>query len=104
MITLTDMAVTKVKELIAEEEEAVLLRVAVRPGGCAGFSYEMFFDSTKEETDIVSEFDGIQVVSDPSSATLLTGASLDYKTGLEAGFSIKNPSADRTCGCGSSFS
>ena len=106
MITVTESAATKVKSLIeAEGDENLALRVAVRPGGCSGFSYEMFFDSDIAADDITTEKDGVKVVVDPSSAQLLTGATLDYKDGLQqAGFSIDNPNAQRTCGCGSSFS
>ena len=106
MIALTDNAASKVAELIsAEGDDALALRVAVRPGGCSGFSYEMFFDSDMADDDLVTEKDGVRVVVDPSSAQLLTGATLDYKDGLQqAGFSIDNPNAQRTCGCGSSFS
>ena len=106
MIALTDNATSKVAELIAAEgDENLALRVAVRPGGCSGFSYEMFFDSDIADDDITAERDGVKVVVDPSSAQLLTGATLDYKDGLQqAGFSIDNPNAQRTCGCGSSFS
>jgi iron-sulfur cluster assembly protein/iron-sulfur cluster insertion protein len=106
VITLTDDAAAKVKDLIeAEGEPELALRVAVRPGGCSGFSYEMFFDSDVAGDDVIAEKDGVRVVVDPSSAQLLTGAVLDYKDGLQqAGFSINNPNAQRTCGCGQSFS
>lgn len=106
MITLTDTASTKVKELIAQEgEDGLMLRVAVRPGGCSGFSYEMFFDSERETDDLTVDYSGVTVVVDPSSAQLLDGASLDFKDGLQgAGFAINNPNAERTCGCGQSFS
>jgi iron-sulfur cluster assembly protein/iron-sulfur cluster insertion protein len=106
MITLTDRAVGKVGELIsAEGEEGLALRVAVRPGGCSGFSYEMFFDTDRDSEDLIADYNGVGVVVDPSSAQLLEGATLDYKDGLQdAGFSIDNPNAQRTCGCGSSFS
>jgi iron-sulfur cluster assembly protein/iron-sulfur cluster insertion protein len=106
MITLTDNAATKVKQLIdAEGEEGLALRVAVRPGGCSGFAYEMFFDTDVATDDITSEVGGVRVIVDPSSAQLLTGAELDYKDGLDqSGFSITNPNAQRTCGCGQSFS
>ena len=77
----------------------------MRPGGCSGFSYEMFFDSDVANDDITADFAGVRVVVDPSSAQLLEGAVLDYKDGLQqAGFSINNPNAQRTCGCGQSFS
>src|SRR5206468_4349625 len=106
VITLTDEAAAKVKDLIdAEGEPELALRVAVRPGGCSGFSYEMFFDSDVAADDLTVEQGGVRVVVDPSSAQLLTGATLDYKDGLQqAGFSINNPNAQRTCGCGQSFS
>ena len=106
MITLTDTAATKVAELLeAEGDPALALRVAVRPGGCSGFSYEMFFDSDLAGDDQLAEFGKVRVVVDPASAQLLTGASLDYADGLqEAGFKINNPNATRTCGCGNSFS
>ena len=106
MITLTDKASVKVKELIAAEGvDDLALRVAVRPGGCSGFSYEMFFDSEIAEDDEASVFGTVKVVVDPMSAQLLTGATLDYKDGLQSsGFSINNPNVERTCGCGQSFS
>ena len=105
MITLTETAADKVQQLIAAEgDDALALRVAVRPGGCSGFSYEMFFDSETDAEDVSQAYGSIKVVSDPSSAQLLDGATLDYKDGLESGFAITNPNAQRTCGCGSSFS
>lgn len=105
MISLTDSAATKVKELIEREgDESLALRVAVRPGGCSGFSYEMFFDSEIDNDDLTTEFGEVKVVIDPSSARMLSGASLDYTDSLEqSGFSIENPSAQSTCGCGKSF-
>jgi len=106
VITLTSNAATKVKSLLeAEGDSQLALRVAVRPGGCSGFSYEMFFDSDVDGADQLVDFEGVKVVVDPSSAQLLTGATLDYKDGLQsAGFAIDNPNAQRTCGCGQSFS
>ena len=106
MITLTDSAATKVKELLDAEGAAELaLRVAVRPGGCSGFSYEMFFDGDIAGDDETATFGQVQVVVDQASAQLLEGATLDYKDGLNlAGFAITNPNATRTCGCGNSFS
>lgn len=105
-ILVTDSAAAKVAELLAQEDDDQLaLRVAVRPGGCSGYSYEMFFDADQADDDIVTEVGTIKVVVDTASAELLKGASLDYKDGLQgAGFSITNPSASRTCGCGQSFS
>ena len=106
MITLTDSAVSKVDELLtAEGEDGLALRVSVRPGGCSGFSYEMYFDNEKASDDTTVAYGSVDVVVDPSSAQLLEGATLDYKYGLtDAGFSIDNPNAQRTCGCGQSFS
>lgn len=106
MITLTDNAASKVGELIkAEGDDGLALRVAVRPGGCSGFSYEMFFDTDLAADDVRTAYGDVTVVVDPSSAQLLEGATLDYKDGLQgAGFSIDNPNAQRTCGCGQSFS
>ena len=106
MITLTDAATTKVDELIKDEAEVdIALRVAVRPGGCSGFSYEMFFDTDIAEDDQTVTYGDVRVVVDPSSSMLLEGATLDYKDGLDqSGFSIVNPNAQKTCGCGQSFS
>lgn len=107
MITVTETAAGKLKTLLAEEgDDALALRVAVRPGGCSGFSYEMFFDGEAASDDLTSTFgEGVRVVIDPSSAQLLSGATLDYKDGLQqTGFSIDNPNAQRSCGCGQSFS
>lgn len=106
MIVLTDTATEKVRSLIEQEGVADLaLRVAVRPGGCSGFSYEMFFDTDVANDDKTLDYEGVKVVVDPSSAQLLEGATLDYKDGLQgAGFAIDNPNAQRTCGCGQSFS
>ena len=109
MITLTESAAVKVSELLkAEGAEELALRVAVRPGGCSGFSYEMFFDGDIAADDEQASFGparDVKVVVDPASAQLLDGATLDYKDGLEqSGFAITNPNATRTCGCGQSFS
>ena len=107
MITLTDTAAVKVKELLeAEGATDLALRVAVRPGGCSGFSYEMFFDGDVAADDELATFgDAVKVIVDPASAQLLDGATLDYKDGLDqSGFAITNPNPTRTCGCGSSFS
>lgn len=104
-VILTDSAVAKVGELIAaEDEQGLALRMAVRPGGCSGFSYEMYFDSQIDESDIVEEFGEVRVAIDPQSADMIRGSTLDYKEGLMgAGFAIENPNVSRTCGCGNSF-
>ena len=106
VFTLSDAAADKVRSLIeAEGNPELVLRVAVRPGGCSGLSYEMFFDTDVAADDVRSEYDGVTVVIDPASAPHLGGASLDFNDGLQgAGFSINNPNATRSCGCGQSFS
>lgn len=104
-ISLTDVAAAKVGELLAQEGNPELaLRVAVRPGGCSGMSYEMFFDTEVADDDLVSSYGEFRVVVDPTSATLIAGATLDFKDGMQSGFSINNPNATRSCGCGQSFS
>ena len=106
-ITLTDVAVTKVAELIAAEavDEVLALRVAVKPGGCSGFNYDMFFDWEFSDDDVLRDFAGVKVVVDSQSAELLNGSTLDFWDSLQgAGFHITNPNASRTCGCGNSFS
>jgi len=107
IFNLSDAAAAKVTDLIAAEASAdeLVLRVAVRPGGCSGFSYEMFFDTEVAADDAQIEHAGVKVVIDPASQQHLKGATLDYKDGLQgAGFAINNPNAERSCGCGQSFS
>ena len=106
VFNLTDSAAEKVKSLMAaEDSDDLVLRVAVRPGGCSGLSYEMFFDSDIAADDVQHEHGGVKVVIDPASSPHLKGATLDYKDSLQgAGFSINNPNAERSCGCGQSFS
>lgn len=105
-ITLTAGAAAKVKQLLAAEgDESLALRVAVRPGGCSGFSYEMYFDADVAADDIVKTYEGVRVLTDPASASMLGGATLEYKDALQGGgFTIDNPNASRSCGCGNSFS
>jgi iron-sulfur cluster assembly accessory protein len=106
-ISLTADAATKVAELIASEgaDEELALRIAVKPGGCAGFNYDMFFDSELAGDDIVRSFGEVRVVVDPQSAELLNGSTLDFSDSLQgAGFHITNPNATKSCGCGNSFS
>jgi iron-sulfur cluster assembly protein/iron-sulfur cluster insertion protein len=106
-ITLTDAAAVKVAELLGAEEDAeqLALRVQVKPGGCSGYSYDMFFDTEVAQDDVSRMFGQVRVVVDKESSALLTGSTLDYSDGLQgAGFHITNPNATQTCGCGSSFS
>jgi iron-sulfur cluster assembly accessory protein len=105
-VTLTNSAAAKVLELIqAEGDESLSLRLAVRPGGCSGFSYDMFFDSALDDSDIVNETDGVRVVVDAESAAMVGGAVVDFNdSGLQgAGFAINNPNEQKSCGCGQSF-
>ena len=108
VITVTEAAAAKVAELLAQEVDAerLALRIGVRPGGCSGFSYEMFFDSDLTDEDKIDQvIDTVRVAVDPASAQMLQGATLEYSDGLNAaGFNIINPNASKTCGCGSSFS
>ena len=106
VITITDKAGDKITELIAREgDENLALRVAVRPGGCSGFSYEIFFDTEVDPADLQAVFGTVRVLVDPASAKHIAGATLDYKDGLnDNGFHIENPNAQRSCGCGESFS
>jgi iron-sulfur cluster insertion protein len=102
----TDKAVEKVKDLIAEEGNPDLkLRVFVSGGGCSGFQYGFTFEEDRNEDDTVLEKDGVQLLIDPMSYQYLVGAEIDYSEGLQGSqFVIKNPNAQSTCGCGSSFS
>ncbi len=105
--SLTSPAAAKVAELMAAEGGDVeALRLAVRPGGCSGFSYEMYFDSKIDDTDVVSETDGVKLVVDAESVPMLKGAVIDYNDGglQGSGFAINNPNQTRSCGCGQSFS
>jgi iron-sulfur cluster insertion protein len=106
-VMLTSAAAAKVGELVAAEGDPDLgLRLAVRPGGCSGFTYEMYFDSKVDETDVVTETDGVKLIVDRTSTIKLAGSMVDFKDGgLEgAGFAINNPNEQRSCGCGQSFS
>lgn len=99
-------AVTKIKELLAEENNPNLkLRMFVQGGGCSGFQYGFTFDEEQNEDDFDLEFDGVHLLVDSMSSQYLQGAEIDYTESLSGSqFSIKNPQATTTCGCGSSFS
>lgn len=105
MITLTENAITKLKELFAEENNPdLLLRVFVQGGGCSGFSYGFTFDESRNEDDFDVPAE-VPVVVDSMSMQYLQGATINYKEDLmSASFVIDNPQAVSTCGCGSSFS
>ena len=102
----TDSAADKVAKLIDEEGNPDLkLRVFVTGGGCSGFQYGFTFDETVNEDDSMLEKNGVKLLVDSMSYQYLVGAEIDYKEDVEgAQFVIKNPNAQSTCGCGSSFS
>jgi iron-sulfur cluster assembly protein len=104
MVTVSATAVVKLKDLMAQDGiEGQGLRVRVRGGGCSGYEYQLAFD-TPREGDQVIEQDGVKVVIDPKSLLFLTGSEIDFHDGLTgAGFTIKNPNAKGSCGCGQSF-
>lgn len=104
-LTITGKAAEKVKGLISKEGDGVLgIRIAVIPGGCAGFEYEFSFEKQKQKDDIVIEEDGVKFFVDAASMGMLKGAKIDYIENLQAsGFKITNPNAKASCGCGHSF-
>ena len=106
VLIFTDSAALKVGQLIEEEGNPNLkLRVFVSGGGCAGFQYGFTFDEKEEEGDTCVVNQGVRLLIDPMSFQYLAGAEIDYKEDLEgAQFVIRNPNAQTTCGCGSSFS
>ena len=104
VITLTEAAADKIKQLMAEENEVAVLRVAVQGGGCSGFQYALGFDRGAQEGDLELNMHGVEVVVDPYSAPYLQGATIDFLNGLqESGFKIDNPNVSSSCGCGHSF-
>lgn len=105
-IQITDSAVNKVRTLLEEEENYQLkLRVYVTGGGCSGFQYGFSFDEEAEDDDTVISKDGINVIVDPMSYPYLVGSKVDYEEGLQGSkFTVQNPNASSTCGCGASFS
>jgi len=105
MITLTESAKTKIKDLLLEEGNPQLaLRTYIQGGGCSGFSYGFTFDEVQNEDDFEVPIDEFKVLVDSMSMQYLTGAEIDYKDDIMgSSFTIKNPNATTTCGCGSSF-
>ena len=106
-IVLTKIAEEKVTQLLEAEnaiDNGLRLRVAVMPGGCAGFQYDLFFDNNKLEGDTIIKQGAVEVIVDNRSIELLKGSTLDYSDGLSGqGFNIENPNATGGCGCGKSF-
>jgi len=105
-INLTENAARKINDLLAEENEPGLsIRCFVQGGGCSGFQYGFDFEETQNEDDFVTEQHGAKILIDSMSYQYLIGATIDFKEDLHgSSFVIKNPNAQTTCGCGSSFS
>jgi iron-sulfur cluster assembly accessory protein len=106
MVTVTDNAARKIRELMAAEPEGevAVLRIAVQGGGCSGFQYALGFDRGPQDGDNEVEANGVRVVIDPFSAPYLAGSEIDFVEALMgAGFAINNPNVQAACGCGSSF-
>ena len=106
MIKVTDNAKSKALQLMQEDgKSGYFIRVGVKGGGCSGLMYELDFDNVINDSDKSFEDNGIQVVVDKKSLLYLVGTTLDFSGGLNGkGFVFSNPNADRTCGCGESFS
>ena len=106
MLTLTENAVLKIKDILAEENNPnIKLRVFVQGGGCSGFQYGFTLDEEQTDDDFVVDSNGVNLLVDSMSGMYLQGATIDYKEELMgASFSINNPQAQSTCGCGASFS
>jgi iron-sulfur cluster assembly accessory protein len=104
-LALSPMAAVKVRALLEQEgREDLRLRVAVQPGGCSGFQYQLFFDERSLDGDIDIDSDGVPVVVDRMSAPYLVGATIDFTDTIEQqGFTIDNPNAAGGCACGNSF-
>ena len=103
VVTITDTAAEKIRDLVAASGTEQVLRIAVKGGGCSGFQYALAFDQGKED-DHVFEVDGVAVVVDKVSMQFVFGSEVDYVEGLQgAGFQVNNPNVVAACGCGSSF-
>ena len=106
VITVTEKAVKQLKTAMKSAgDENQLLRMSVEGGGCSGMTYKMDFDNQEREFDKVFESNGLKIICDLKSWLYLKDIEVDYSNDLlNGGFQIKNPNADRTCGCGTSFS
>jgi len=106
LVTITEAAANKVRELLAQEGNPnYALRLQVVGGGCAGFQYRLAFDDQIADDDELTDEDGFKLVVDPLSARYVEGATIDYvETEMGAGFKIDNPNVQNTCGCGHSHS
>lgn len=104
MLNVTEAATKKLAELLSQQEGVLGLRLSAIPGGCSGYQYGMAFAEQTVEGDWIGEFNGVKVFVDADSATVLNGVQVDYVETLQAtGFTIHNPNAVRSCGCGKSF-
>ncbi len=105
MVNISESAGAKIQEMLAAEEVPNLfLRIGVKEGGCSGFSYGMGFDDEKHADDTEMDIQGLKVVVDDYSLKFLNGVEIDWKdSAMGGGFTIHNPNATATCGCGSSF-
>jgi iron-sulfur cluster assembly protein len=104
LLSVTEAAAAKIKQLMAEESDVSVLRVAIQGGGCSGFQYGLGFDSGAADGDLEFHEHGVTVVVDPFSAPYLQGAEVDYVDSFQAaGFANNNPNAVASCGCGHSF-
>src|SRR5919198_638544 len=105
MVTVTDNAAQKIRELMAAEPEGGVgvLRIAIEGGGCSGFQYALGFDRGPQDGDNELRLHGVDVVVAPFSAPYLAGTEIDWVDGLQAGFAINNPNVSASCGCGHSF-
>lgn len=102
-VTITDVAASKIRDLVAGSDDEQVLRVAVKGGGCSGFQYALALDKAKTD-DHVFEHNGVSVVVDKVSMQFVFGSQVDYVDGLQgAGFTVNNPNVVAACGCGSSF-
>ena len=106
LVTMQPTAISKIKDLMAEENNSNLkLRMFVSGGGCSGMQYGFTFEEEANEDDWILDFDGVTLLIDSMSSQYLHGAEVDYTESLQGSqFSIKNPNAQTSCGCGSSFS
>lgn len=105
MINISDSAMARIKQMLEQEETTdMFLRLGVNEGGCSGFSYGMGLDDQESEEDVHMDVNGLKVVVDKDSIRYLNGLEIDFKeSGMSGGFTIHNPNAIASCGCGQSF-
>ena len=105
IISLSDRAAERIKEIISKNQKSLGVRVGVKSGGCSGLSYDLKFDSLLSSEDKLYEDNGVKIIVDNKSFLYLIGTTLEFSGGLNGkGFVFNNPNANRTCGCGESFS